>query len=215
MMYGELYQYLVLHKQLNVPGIGTFFLERKPADLDIANKVINPPSYTVALHHGNVAPSRRLFSWLSSAFNISEREAIMRFNDFVFDLKDQVMAGKKMQWSGVGTLTKGLAGEIRFEPLLKDRLVGEPVPAVKVLRENAEHTIRVGEDEKTSAEMLELLRPEAARRSYWWTVALILLIAAFIFVAWYLSQHGPYTSSTGNQQKIKAGTETATYKLLR
>ncbi len=58
-MYGELYQYLVLHKQLNIPGIGTFLVERKPADIDFVNKVVNPPAYTVALHHGNATTSKK------------------------------------------------------------------------------------------------------------------------------------------------------------
>src|SRR5882672_2379703 len=109
-MYGELYQYLVLNKQLNIPGIGTFMLERRPADIDFANKLINPPSFHIALHHGNMVPSKKLFSWLSLVFDISERDAVIRFNDFVFDLKDQVMAGHKLHWQGIGILSKGLAG---------------------------------------------------------------------------------------------------------
>ena len=61
-MYGELHQYLILHKQLNVPGIGTFLVERKPADVDVAGKLINPPAYTIALHHSNATPSKKMVS---------------------------------------------------------------------------------------------------------------------------------------------------------
>ena len=75
-MYGELYQYLILHKQLNIPGIGTFLVERKPADIDFARKIINPPAYTIALHHGNATPSNKIFSWLATVFNISEQDAL-------------------------------------------------------------------------------------------------------------------------------------------
>ena len=82
-MFGELYQYLVLHKQLNVPGIGTFLVERKPADIDFVSKVAYPPAYTISLHHGNVTASKKIFSWLSDVFNISERDALSRFNDIV------------------------------------------------------------------------------------------------------------------------------------
>lgn len=213
-MYGELYQYLVLHKRLSLPGIGTFQVERKPADIDFANKMINPPSYSIALHHGVTGTSRKLFDWLSTAFNIPEREAISRFNEFAFDMKEQVMSGRKLEWSGVGILSKGLAGEIRFEPSSGDWTLGTPVPAVKVIREKAEHTIRVGESEKTSTEMIELLNPAASRRSYAWVVALVLLILAFIFIAWYFSEKGMDPSVSGSQQNVHAPQQPATHKDL-
>ena len=107
------------------------------------------------------------------------------------------MAGEKLEWDGVGTLSKGLAGEIRFEAALKGLAVGTPVPANKVIRENAEHTVRVGEDQKTSTEMLERLVPADEKRSYWWAAALVIGLLAFVFIAWYFSSNGFKTSSTG------------------
>ena len=212
-MYGELYQYLVLHKQLNIPGIGTFQVERKPADIDFVGRKVNPPAYTIALHHGNTTPSKKVFNWLSDVFNITERDALSRFNDFAFELRDKVMAGDKLQWDGVGTLSKGLAGEIRFDASLKGMTIGEPVPANKVIRENAEHTVRVGEDQKTSTEMIEWLSPAEETKSYWWAAALIIGLLAFVFIAWYFSTRGLDTTSTGNQQKPEPQKETTTYKL--
>lgn len=214
-MYKELYQYLVLHKQLNVPGIGTFMVERRPADIDIANRVVNPPAYTIALHHGQLSPSIRLYNWLAGVLNISEREAVIRFNDFAFDLKEKVLAGHAMQWTGLGTLTKGLAGEIRFDALKVDEAIGEPVPAVKVIRENAEHKIRVGEDERTSTQMLELLNPLKKNRSYRWIIGFVLVVTSIIFVIWYFATHGLNASATGSQQKVTPKATTATYKVLQ
>ena len=213
-MYSELYLYLVLHKQLTVPGIGTFQLERRPADIDFANKVVNPPAYVVALHHGQVSPSIRLYGWLARVMNISERDAVIRFNDFVFDLKDQIQSGKKMQWEGLGTLSKGLAGEIRFEPSAKEQLAGEPVPAVKVLRENAQHTVRVGEDERTSSEMIEILNPVRAKKSYLRIAAIILAVLALLFIIWHFFNNGLQASSSANQQKLTPQKEISTHKPL-
>jgi len=172
-MYGELYQYLILHKQLNIPGIGTFLVERKPADIDFVNKIVNPPAYTIALHHGNTTPSKNVFSWLASTLNISEPDALTRFNDFALDIRDKIIAGDKLQWNGIGILSKGMAGEIRFEASLKDMKAGTPVPAIKVIREHAEHSVRVGEQEKSSSEMIEMLAPSEERKTHWWGIALI------------------------------------------
>ena len=211
-MYGELYQYLILHKQLNIPGIGTFLLERKPADIDFVNKIVNPPAFTVALHHGNATPSKKVFNWLADSLNISERDALIRFNDFALDLKNRILTGDKLQWNGIGTLSKGMAGEIRFEASLKDMEAGTPVPAIKVIREHAEHTVRVGEQEKTSSEMIEMLAPSEEKKTYWWGIALIAGLLAFIFIALYFSSKGLNTSSAGNQQKLEPQKETTTHK---
>ena len=211
-MYGELYQYLILHKQLNIPGIGTFLLERKPADIDFVNKMANPPVYTIALHHGNTTPSKNVFNWLSSTLNISERDALTRFNDFALDIKDKIHAGNRLHWNGIGILSKGMAGEIRFEASLKDLKAGTPVPAIKVIRENAAHSVRVGEQEKTSTEMAEMLAPAEKRKIHWWGIALIAGLLAFVFIALYFSSKGLNTSSTGNQQKITPQKEAPTYK---
>lgn len=199
-MYRELEQYLILYKKLSVPGIGTFQVERTPAEADFASKLINPPTYTIALHHGNNAPSTRLFNWLAEVMNISERDAVIRFNDFAFELKNKILNGDRFDWNGVGILSKGLAGEIRFEPEWKKQAAGEPVAAVKVLREKAEHTVRVGEDEKTSAQMIELLHPATEPKTYWWVIALVLLLISFIFIAYYFSANGLTPSSAGNRQ---------------
>lgn len=212
-MYGELYQYLILHKQLNIPGIGTFLMERKPADIDFVNKIVNPPAYTIALHHGIATPSKNVFSWLASTLDISERDALTRFNDFATNIKDKVSAGDKLQWNGIGTLSKGMAGEIRFEASLKDMKAGVPVPAVKVIREHAEHSIRVGEQEKTSSEMIEMLAPSEVRKTNWWAIALIAGLLAFIFIAIYFSSKGLNTSSAANQQRLTPEKEAPTHKL--
>jgi hypothetical protein len=212
MMYGELYQYLILHKQLNIPGVGTFQLERKPADIDFANRVVNPPAYSIALHHGNTSPSKNVFSWLSSELNISENDASARFNDFALDIKDKVFAGEKLHWNGVGVLSKGMAGEIRFEASLKDLKAGTPVPAIKVVRENAAHSILVGEKEKMSTDMPEILVPSTKTKVHWWGLAVIAILLAAIFLAIYFSSNGLSTSSAGNQQSLEPQKQSPTHQ---
>ncbi len=197
-MYDELYQYLVHHKALHLPGIGSFLLERKPATGDFSNKQLLPPSQTIALHHGNIQPPRSFFAWLAKSLNADEREAVVRFNDFVFDLKKKVREGSRITWRGIGTLSAGLAGEIRFETALRDQPEGPPVKAEKILRENASHTVRVGEDEKTSEQMMEYLNQQPGRKNYWWAWAVALVLVLVMFIGWYFSEHGVSIASTGN-----------------
>ena len=82
-----------------------------------------------------------------------------------------------------------------------------------MIRENAQHLVRVGEDQKTSTEMMERLVPEEEKRSYWWAAALIIGLLALFFLAWYFSARRLDSSATGNQQKLEPQKEAATYKL--
>jgi nucleoid DNA-binding protein len=213
-MYKELYQYLVQHKQLAVPGIGTFLLERKPAEADFPARIINPPAYHIALQLTVNSSSKNLFSWLASALDISDRDAVIRFNDFAFDLKQKLSAGCVIKWAGIGTLSKGLAGEIKFASTDNAPVFEQPVTAQKVIRKSAEHTVRVGEQEKTSTQMTELLNKSTQKRSYWWAYALIVGLLAMIFIFWYFSEYGLNIASTGNGKKLNAQKPAATYKIL-
>jgi hypothetical protein len=200
-LYAQLYQYLLQHQQVHVPGIGTFLLERVPARSDFPNKMLYPPTYTVVLQADEKTPSRRFFQWLGSMLNIADRDAILRFNDFVFGLKNQIADGATIQWNGVGTLSKGLGGDIKFIPFIPET-GQQPVSAEKVIRENAEHTVRVGEDERTSVQMIEMLNKTEKKRSPWWTWALIIAFLATIFIGWYFSEHGLEVSSISNRMKL-------------
>ena len=214
MMYGELYQYFILNKQLNVPGVGTFLLERKPAISDFPNHQFLPPSYSISLQQNSNSPSRHFFNWLASALKISDRDAVIRFNDFAFDVKKQLSSGSSIEWKGIGTLKKGLGPDISLEPEIKDFQYDTPVKAKKVLRENAEHTIRVGEDEKTSAEMIEYFHQPEEKKNYWWAWALVLGVMIIIFIGWYFSEHGLTPGSTANGKKLETHVGPSTYRQL-
>lgn len=201
MMYETLYQYFIQHKRLAVPGVGTFLLERKPAVNDFVNKQINPPYYSVSLQAFADPPSFNFFKWLAEAMHSSDHDAIIRFNDFVFVLKKQINDGSIIEWHGVGTVSKGPAGEMKFIP--STELVPEkPVPAEKVIRDKSEHMVRVGEDQRTSAEMTEMLNLPKEKRSRWWIAALLAGLAALVFIGWYFYEHGIDISSTTNSMKL-------------
>jgi hypothetical protein len=214
-MYGDLYQYLILYEQLSLPGIGTFNLERKPATADFPQKLVYPPSYTITFHQNNEAPVKRCFHWLAGRLNIPYHEAIVRFNGFAYDLKNQLMSGNKITWDEVGVLSKSMAGEVKFEPVLKDHRFDRPVNAVRLIREKAEHNVRVGEEEKTSTQMTEWLNQGEGKKSYYRSPAWIAVILLIIFTGIYFMQRGFSASSAANQQKVSPQKETVTHTKLQ
>lgn len=215
-MYDKLYQYLLQHKELPVPGIGTFLLERKPAEGDFPSKQIKAPSYSIALQAASQVPGKGFFNWLAGALGITDREAIFRFNDFAFDMRRQISDGSIINWNAVGILNRGLAGDVKFTPSISEMVFEKPVTAEKVIRERAEHMVRVGEDEKTSVEMTEMLSYKEEKKSYWWAYALAVALLATIFIGWYLSENGVDIFSIANGQKLAPmETPAATYQVTQ
>jgi hypothetical protein len=212
-MYGELYQYLILHKHLDLPGIGALVVERRPAQIDITEKIIHPPTFSIGFRQQANSPSKSFFNWIGSKFGISERDAVIRFNDFLFELKKELNNGLSLEWAGVGTISKGLGGDFKMVPLLQHHLPAASIPASKVLRENPEHLVRVGEEERTSSQMREYFyhNGNVGRRPYLWTIALVITILSVIFIGFYFSTRGMNTSSASNQQKLVPQPETKTH----
>lgn len=214
MMYTELYQYLIQHKQLPVPGIGTFLSERKSAEFDFANRKVNPPSYSIVLNPGGHLPGQPFFAWLANLLGISGREAIFRFNDFAFDMKKQISEGAVIEWNGVGTLKKGLAGDVKLTPLVRALIVEKPITAINVTREKPKHMVRVGEDEMTSAEMTKMLNKQEEKKSYWWIYPLAVAILATIFISWYFLAKGVEVAATANTIKLVPLDTVTNYQVL-
>ena len=98
-MFAEFYRYLILNYRLTLPGIGQFTLERKPSQADFINKQLHAPTYAISMQQDAGSPSISFFKWLSGALAISEREAIIKFNDFLYDVKKQIEDGAVVKWN--------------------------------------------------------------------------------------------------------------------
>jgi len=214
-MYSELRKYLLLHHELPIPGVGSINLERQPAAFDFANRQILPPAYRIIFREGSVQASRRLYGWLAASLGVTERDAILKFNDFVFELRERLDRGEKLEWQGVGHLNKGLGGIWHFKPGEESIPEGDPVPADKVLRSRSSHSVRVGEDERTSEQMREYLHTEPVQKNTAWAIALILLVISFIALGLYLSSAGLKPGSAGNHSKIKTEEASPAPRYLR
>ncbi|HET9826457.1 MAG TPA: hypothetical protein VFP87_14050 [Chitinophagaceae bacterium] len=220
-MYETLYKFLVRYGTLRLPDIGTIILRVKPAESQFVDQRFLPPKYSFVFEparamaaadydaqvpgdYVKASPSKKMYSWVASQYGITEREAVIRLSDFVFELMAALDAGKKISWNGIGIFHKDETGQIIFDDHNAQLAWLEPTIAKKVIRDNAEHTMLVGEREKTSVEMTEMLmRPRLVkeRRGYWWVWPLAVIIAIFIFLGWYFSEHGISGAATGNNHK--------------
>ena len=203
-MRDTLYEFLVLYEKLSLPGIGTISLQRNSSCVDFTNRQIIPPQIAYSFDPQNDSPSKKLFEWLSLALKISEWEAVKTVNEFSSSFKNELAEKKQVNWDKVGVFKKDPAGSLRLSETTPIGHTGQTVHAEKVIRERAEHTILVGERERSAAEMEEYFAVAPARKNFAWIVALILVVLAIMFIGWYFSEKGFSPSSAGNNAVLKS-----------
>ena len=149
-MVDALNSYLVQHKSLSIPGLGTIYVERIPAQSDFVNKQIIPASYHYRFDRYFDAPDKDFFTYLAAQKEIADYEAIRWYNEWAYELRNKIRTQQEVKWENVGTLRTDVSGEVVFEA--QQNLVSflAPVPAERVIRSNAQHTMLVGDREVTT-----------------------------------------------------------------
>lgn len=189
-----LYKYLIIHKQLALPGVGSFYIVREPAKHDVANRVISPPVLNIDFNPQASDDNKTFSAFLSKEKGIDEATAINHFDDFARRLKQDIHSQKPVELPGIGSLRKTVNGDLTFEPanVLADYF--PPAIAEPVLREKASYKIRVGETQRTSSQMRDALNDEPETvydsKDYWWIYAIILTIIGIAAIVYYYQQNG-------------------------
>jgi len=200
-MFAVLNAYLFQHRSISIPGLGTIYLETLPAEADVADRTMLPPVYRFRFDKYFDAPDKEFFGYLASQQNMLDFEAIKWYNEFSFELRNRIRAEDQVSWDGVGILKKDGSGNILFESVKAPAFFLQPTPAMRVQREDAQHTLVVGDRERTSGEMNEWLQEEnnGRRRIAWWVIAVVLAVAGLAVLGWHFYTNG---WSTGNQIKF-------------
>jgi hypothetical protein len=193
--------YLFQHRSISIPGLGTIYLETFPANADVAERTILPPAYRFRFDKYFDAPEKEFFAFLAAQGKMLDFEAIKWYNEFSFDLRNRIRNEEAVPWEGVGVLKKDGSGNILLESATAPAFSVQPVPAMRVNRQDAVHTLLVGDRERTSGEMNEWLHEEEATRKRfpWWVIALILAVIGLTILGWHFYTHG---WSTANQTKF-------------
>src|ERR1700712_2051602 len=134
-MIETLNKYLIQHKSINIPGLGTIFIENLPAVFDVVNKRILPPHHEFRFNKYFDTPDKEFFNYLSSERGIPDFVAIQEYNQFAENLRTAIKQEDKAEWQDVGVFTKNSAGDIVFESQNNFNVLYAPVPAVRVIRD--------------------------------------------------------------------------------
>ena len=200
-MFEVLNAYLFQHRSISIPGLGTIYLDTHPASVDVADRTMLPPVYRFRFDRYFDQPDKEFFAYVAAQRNVLDYEAIKWYNEFSFELRNRIRNEDRVSWDGVGVLRKDDSGNVEFESAPSVLAFMQPTPAIRVNRQDAQHTLLVGDRERTSGEMNEWLQEDVARRRSvsWWVIAVILGGLCLVALCWYFYIHG---FSIANQSKF-------------
>lgn len=195
--------YLVQHKSISIPGLGTLVIDRIPARSDFLNRKILPPAYQYRFDKYFDAPDKEFFNFLATRKQIADFEAIKLYNEWAYEFRNRIRSEKSVLWEGVGTLQQDDSGDILFEPIKSGSDFLGSVDAERVVRADARHAMIVGDRETTTAEMTEYLsEPGVLRKNRWWLIAAGIALLAITLMIIRFSNSGFNIESTSNKEQV-------------
>jgi hypothetical protein len=221
-MNNVLVSYLLQHKSISIPGLGSMYIERIPAQTDFVNRRILPPDYHFRFDKYFDAPDKDFFTYLAKHQNIADYEAIKWYNEWAYELRSKLREGQVVEWAGIGSLKKDISGEIIFESAGRIPSLQEPTPANRVIHTHTQHTMLVGDQEVTrkisntdnspesdsnvipGEEQAPDFYEEPPKKRGWWIFALVMAAIALSVIFFRVYKSGFVTSAAGNHQPINA-----------
>lgn len=197
-MLQQIRNYLFQYKTAAIPEVGTFQVAYAPAVLDVASQELLPPSASIHFLGQHAVPAHQLQTF-AGAFDANAELAGAALNQFGRAFKNGLQQ-EPFHWTGIGALELANDSQILFLPHTTENLL-MPVPAQRVIRENVQHTVLVGDQQVTNAPEPEPVFEEAPSRSWSTIVAWVLLLIAAAFIVYYLYVHNWAPGASGLSQK--------------
>jgi nucleoid DNA-binding protein len=209
-MHSLITSYLLQAGKCALPGIGFFKIKHTPAEIDIVNKQMLPPVEEIIFNEEAIFLSQGLINYVAHKKSIPVSESENLLNNFCREWKEKIEAGEKFCFATLGCLEKNDAGVVSFEKEENPEYF-KPVFAQRVLHQNAEHTVLVGDRETTSTVMNEYYKeelPVVKRR--WFVGAIVLAVIASLTIFFSFYGHRISVSAIGNRNhlNIKSAGET-------
>lgn len=193
-------RYLSFQKKVSIKDVGTFSVEELPARLDFPNKLLHAPEHI--LHFNPKWSNDELFEqWAQQQLGLSQQEIKAQLQNLSADFQRTLSDKNEITWEGIGRFSKNDQQLILFSNGFS-AVKRPPVAAEKVIRKNAQHAIRVGEQEKTNVEMEELLQMQSIKTlSLWKLFAFTLFLLAFLAILFIISSKTQQWNRQGNGEK--------------
>lgn len=200
-MFSLITKYLLQHKRVSIPQVGSFELKSRPPELDIADKKLLAPVFFTEYSAADEVTEHQ-FRYFSQARGADKESVEQDLRLFGQRLKE-ALGRRSVNWNGFGTL-QATNQSIVFEPEEIRLHSLQDLDASRVIRQNAGHRVLVGEQDLSSQQATDILQQEsapAAKRSYTNLIGWIVLGLAIVLLGYLLYRNSFAPRGAGLQQK--------------
>jgi hypothetical protein len=190
-------------------------LKRIPAVNDFSSKQLLPPAQ-VLKYTANINPSSgEQSNYIARLSGLNKEHVDNELKILGEELKSRLMAERKLEWMDVGSFSVSDEGEIGFVPKTVTTEFFAPVHYVHVLRADAEHTIKVGEEEKTNTDMEVFFEDQRANAgNNKWKKATLVLVSIVLVLLAIRFMFGSFDFLESRYNPLKFITPKATYRVI-
>lgn len=192
-MHFLLHQYLIIHKQLDLPGIGLLQVMDVPARYNAAEKKLYAPHPAIRCKAERMEVDSNVYNWMATQLATTVEIAQLEFHSFIDSMLSELTKHHQATWKGLGMFTKDDTGIIRF---IWQKTIQQYLPSItatKIIRNGTSHKLLVGEKEATNIEVAQWLSPDASsiqKKRWWFWMIVISVVIAIGMVIYYLIQDG-------------------------
>lgn len=190
-------KYLLQYRSVRIPSVGTIKLVQQPAQLNVVDKAILPPSLVAEIVPGEDKIPEHQLQYLTAALQEERTGVLQQLQQTGEHLSRRIKNGG-FHWKGIGLL------EADLRPVHLALPGFGAIAAERVLRPGAEHNVLVGDQQRTSTQMAALKEEvdEAAAKEFsiFIIVGWVLLILSVLYIIFVLYQGRFRMGSTGSRQ---------------
>src|SRR4051812_48068412 len=108
-MFKILYKYFVINRKVGLPGIGLFFIERQPSNLDFIKKAFTAPSARIGFKVGHTVSDETFILFAADELKTNPSQAASEFSNFTQTLTNTLHVDGKVDLPGMGLLSKDVS----------------------------------------------------------------------------------------------------------
>jgi hypothetical protein len=173
-MLDYIYPFLLIHKKLQLAGIGTIQLERVSAAVDASGEKIAAPYEKVSFNAGQGVTDASFIAWVATIDHLDIDTATSTTQLAVQDLASSIHLQQPVVIAGVGSFSKEGAG-ISFKPHEPLYTPQEAIPIPAGLKWSFKKGLFIKE------------LPLSIMDTYWWVAAVLLALAGTLAIVNYYS----------------------------
>lgn len=204
-------QYLIIHQQCPLPGIGSLKITEIPASINNADKKIIAPSQQISLTAVEIS-AKGFISFISEKQYLNQEESAIELNRFCKELIDLEPKEEK-SISQLGSFVKNEDAQLFFKQNIINHLFSPSLNLNRVIHPNNVHTVLVGDNELTNHMIAERLSTsKTVVKFQWWAWAACLTIISMAIIFIYFNHSHFYYNRFGNINQIESNEAMVNYQ---